>query len=118
MNQAHSGIGFRQSYQNYFSTYIFIAGGWEIPKLVDLDEILSFEVYPDDLFIVTQPKCGTTWMQELAWLIAHELDLEGAKTNQFFRIPFLEIQGLVRRRAFNTKGVSLNKNTNFLLITI
>ena len=60
--------------------------------------IRSFEIYPDDVFIVTQPKCGTTWMQELAWLIANDLDLEGAKCNQFFRVPFLELQWLRRGR--------------------
>ena len=31
-------------------------------------------------------------MQEIAWLIANNLDLEGAKLNQFFRVPFLELQ--------------------------
>lgn len=99
-------------------TFISFKGGWEIPKLVDLDEIRSFEVYPDDVFIVTQPKCGTTWMQELTWLIANDLDLEGAKSNQFFRVPFLEIQGLVRRRAYNTKGVSCTVNKRMLELRV
>ena len=96
--------------------FVSIQGGWEIPKLVDLDEIRSFEVYPDDVFIVTQPKCGTTWMQELAWLIANDLDLEGAKSNQFFRVPFLEIQGLAKRRAYNTRGVSSITNKFILYL--
>ena len=57
-----------------------------------MEEIRNFEVHSDDLFIITLPKCGTTWMQEIAWLIANNLDLEGAKLNQFFRVPFLELQ--------------------------
>ena len=72
-------------------------GGWIVPRLLDLDEIQHrFEVYPDDIFVVTQPKCGTTWMQELAWLIANDLNLEGAKLNQFYRIPYLDLQAARR----------------------
>ena len=82
----------------------FVKGGWEIPRCTDLNQIKSFKIYPDDVFIVTQPKCGTTWMQELTWLIANELDLDGAKCNQFYRVPFLEIEG-IRRSSYILKGV-------------
>ena len=34
-------------------------------------------------------------MQELAWLIGHDVDLEKAKINQFFRIPFFEAAPMV-----------------------
>ena len=89
-------------------TKVVSPGGWEIPRCVDLEEIKSFEVFPDDIFVVTQPKCGTTWMQELTWLIMHNLDLEGAKINQFYRVPFLEIQGLRRGRFLIPKGKELS----------
>ena len=76
-----------------------LLGGWNVPQSLDLDEIRhGFEVYPDDVFIVTQPKCGTTWMQELVWLINHNLDLEGAKINQFYRAPYLDMQAFRRAR--------------------
>jgi len=80
-------------------------GNWKIPEHINLDEIQNFKIYPDDVFIVTQPKCGTTWMQELSWLIANNLDLEGAKLNQFFRVPFLELQfvGLPGRIRYSTQ---------------
>ena len=52
----------------------------------------SFKVYADDVFIVTEAKCGTTLMQELAWLIANDVDLEKAELNQFFRVPYLDLQ--------------------------
>ena len=66
--------------------------------MLDLDAVRSFEVYPDDVFVITQPKCGTTWMQELSWLISNNLDLEGAKVNQFYRVPFFDYQALIRWR--------------------
>ena len=34
-------------------------------------------------------------MQELAWLIGNDVDLEKAQINQFFRVPFLEAEPMV-----------------------
>ena len=34
-------------------------------------------------------------MQELAWLIMKDVDLESAQCNQFFRIPFIELGPLI-----------------------
>ena len=46
----------------------------------------------DDVWVVTPPKCGTTWTQELAWLLLHDLDFETAKTvGQFYRSPFIDM---------------------------
>ena len=36
-------------------------------------------VRPDDVWVVTYPKCGTTWTQEMVWQIAHGVDLVGGK---------------------------------------
>ncbi|XP_039966702.1 sulfotransferase 1 family member D1-like isoform X1 [Bactrocera tryoni] len=49
------------------------------PKFKDFfARIHQFEVRNDDVFIVTFPKCGTTWMQEAAWLLLNNLDYEDA----------------------------------------
>ena len=46
----------------------------------------------DDVWVVTPPKCGTTWTQELAWLLLHDLDFETAKSvGQFYRSPFIDM---------------------------
>ena len=42
------------------------------------------------MWVVTYPKCGTTWAQELVWQVAHGLDLEGGKTDLMERFPFME----------------------------
>ena len=43
---------------------------------------------------MTPPKCGTTWTQELAWLLLHDLDFATAKkVGQFFRSPFIDMGG-------------------------
>jgi hypothetical protein len=34
-------------------------------------------------------------MQELAWLIQNEVDLERAQSNQFFRVPFIEGEAII-----------------------
>ena len=58
-------------------------------------------VYPDDVWIVTPPKCGTTWMQEIVWHIHTDVDLAKAQLNQFYR------QGI------SITGHSTTKRTNF-----
>ncbi|EDW92368.1 uncharacterized protein Dyak_GE14313 [Drosophila yakuba] len=50
----------------------------------------------DDVWIVTLPKCGTTWMQELLWLLLNNCDFQGALAkDQELRTPFLEFKYLV-----------------------
>uniref|UniRef100_A0A182TLY9 Sulfotransferase domain-containing protein n=1 Tax=Anopheles melas TaxID=34690 RepID=A0A182TLY9_9DIPT len=55
------------------------------------DQVRDFRVYDDDVWIVTYPKCGTTWTQEMVWLIAHDLDYQTARNvNLNTRSHFLE----------------------------
>ena len=67
-----------------------------LPITLDVNFIRNdFQLYPDDLWIVTPPKCGTTWMQEIVWLLHTNADVSKAQYNQFYRIPFLELGPLV-----------------------
>jgi len=64
-----------------------VVGNWEqrFCRLADtfqpvLDRVYDFEVREDDVWIVTLPKCGTTWMQELAWLVVNKCDFETSQS--------------------------------------
>ncbi|XP_017071857.1 luciferin sulfotransferase-like [Drosophila eugracilis] len=64
-----------------------------LPELYKRDaaRIDAFETKENDVFVVTFMKSGTTWMQELAWLLLNDLDFERAKGSYpFHRSPFLE----------------------------
>ena len=70
-------------------------GDWILPSAINLKKIKEFQIYEDDIWIITTPKSGTTWMQELAWLIVHDIDIGKSKCDQFCRCPFLEREYLL-----------------------
>lgn len=61
------------------------------------EELYNFHVRPDDIWILSFPKSGTTWTQELVWLIANDCDFDGAKKSLNQRCPFLEFPYLPPR---------------------
>ena len=64
-------------------------------------------VYPDDVWIVTPPKCGTTWMQEIVWHIHTDVDLAKAQLNQFYRqVITYSLQGNILRGIDNCLRVA------------
>lgn len=56
------------------------------------EKIYNFPVNSSDVFVASFPKSGTTWTQELVWLLANRLDYDTAKSISLReRFPFLEI---------------------------
>ena len=59
------------------------------------DQIKSFEVRTEDVYVLGFPKNGTTWTQELVWCLQNNCDLEKAKAFSIYKrvqvldIPFL-----------------------------
>ena len=53
--------------------------GFVMPRLFATQlevKIFNFQLREDDIWIVTYPKCGTTWTQELVWMLINDVDTE------------------------------------------
>ncbi|KAL4704447.1 hypothetical protein ACJJTC_014379 [Scirpophaga incertulas] len=65
------------------------------------EHIYNMNVRPDDIWVITFPRSGTTWIQELIWLLENDLDYETAKqTPLFARFPMLETTSQIPDVAF------------------
>lgn len=88
--------------------------GYLMPKGFPVEGFVSglqYKAGPDDLFIATYPKCGTTWMQHIVYLILNNgkpLPAEKRLTNEF---PHLEEVGakFVSKRPISMGGYRLIK---------
>ncbi|XP_059490649.1 luciferin sulfotransferase-like [Neocloeon triangulifer] len=73
------------------------------PKFKDVAQrIVDMEVHPDDVWLVSYPRTGSTWTQEMVWLLGNDLDFQGAKMLQQLRAPVLELTALLGN---DTSGV-------------
>lgn len=54
------------------------------------EEIDNLQVNDSDVWVTSFPKCGTTWLQEMVYLISTNCDYESAKVYLTQRFPFLE----------------------------
>ncbi|KAG5678600.1 hypothetical protein PVAND_008261 [Polypedilum vanderplanki] len=82
-----------------------------INKYMDLfaERVKNMKVFDDDVWVISFPKCGTTWCQEMVWLINNDLDYESAlETNLNVRFPFLELNGVLNK--FNGDSVGICEN--------
>ena len=71
-------------------------GGWTMqPTTAAMcPTFASMDVRQNDVWVVSYPKTGTTWTQELVWQVANNLDLAGGKVDLNERFPFLELDTL------------------------
>jgi hypothetical protein len=56
-------------------TLVNVVDGLPVPKLIlqeKVDQLKTMKLYPDDVWIVSYPKCGTTWMQQIVRLIRND----------------------------------------------
>lgn len=59
--------------------------------MLEAENYYNFQARPDDVWVVTFPRSGTTWTQEMVWLLANKLDFEKAKQVPLTqRFPFFE----------------------------
>ncbi|XP_012528038.2 sulfotransferase 1C4 [Monomorium pharaonis] len=60
------------------------------------NKIYNFEIRPDDTWIVTYPRSGTTVTQELVWLVANDMNFDEAHRRYLLeRFPFVEIGAIL-----------------------
>ncbi|KAF2357215.1 Sulfotransferase domain [Trinorchestia longiramus] len=55
-------------------------------------DIYNFKFRPDDVLVMTYPKCGTTWTQEIIWTMRNNPNLDHPNSNEplLSKSPFLE----------------------------
>ncbi|XP_004534983.1 estrogen sulfotransferase [Ceratitis capitata] len=58
---------------------------------LEAQNFYNFQSRPDDIWLATFPRSGTTWTQELVWLLENNLDFSTAKSQLLTeRFPFFE----------------------------
>ncbi|KAF5285099.1 hypothetical protein FQA39_LY16788 [Lamprigera yunnana] len=55
------------------------------------ERINKFEVRDSDIYLAGYPKSGTTWAQEMIWLIVNGLNYKGAEEDLLKRCPNIEL---------------------------
>ena len=55
------------------------------------DLVYTMQVRQEDVWVVTPPKCGTTWTQEILWNILNGVQVERIKEPLRGRSPFIDI---------------------------
>ncbi|KAL1138260.1 hypothetical protein AAG570_009949 [Ranatra chinensis] len=66
------------------------------PKYQDLGErIYNLNVRPDDVWLVSYPRTGSTWVQEMVWCICNDFKSEASKTISQMRTPLLELTAIL-----------------------
>ena len=64
--------------------------------------IHEFEIYDNDVWISSFPKCGTTWTQEMVWCIINNLNFDNAKKTALDqRVPFFELGPITEKEFAN-----------------
>lgn len=67
-----------------------------------MKQIEDFKVLPSDVWSITFPKAGSTWSQEMIWLLNNDLNFEEAKTKSIFeRYSYLEFDLIFEDMDYN-----------------
>ncbi|GFX99599.1 transposable element Tcb1 transposase [Trichonephila clavipes] len=75
-----------------------IVDGFRMPHVFSAESFRSARQYqprPDDVFIITYPKCGTTWAQQIIFLIYKLGEPCESSTELLGDFPFLELRGRI-----------------------
>ncbi|XP_018397878.1 PREDICTED: sulfotransferase 4A1-like [Cyphomyrmex costatus] len=82
------------------------------------DKIYSFEIRPDDTWIITYPRSGTTLTQELVWLVANDMNFDEAQRRTLIdRFPYIDIETMMDSHTISTI-ISNNEKKNLYKYTV
>ncbi|XP_049526867.1 sulfotransferase 1C2-like [Dermacentor silvarum] len=70
-----------------------------------LRSVFSYKPRPDDVFVVTYPKCGTTWIQYIVLSIFNKGDPPTTKADFLLASPFLDFMGAEAAEKMARPGV-------------
>lgn len=60
------------------------------------NSLRAFKIRPNDIYCFGYPKTGTTWTQEMVWLINNNFDFKKAKKiSQLYRFPLIELLAML-----------------------
>ncbi|KAJ8982719.1 hypothetical protein NQ317_019510 [Molorchus minor] len=88
-------------FKNKFRSGYVNIKGFSMPKRFEdmQEDIYNWNVLSDkDVWISSFPKTGTTWTQEMVWMILNNLDAVKGQENLGFRVPFLELSAIFDHR--------------------
>ncbi|KAL1485192.1 hypothetical protein MTO96_032110 [Rhipicephalus appendiculatus] len=96
----------RNGKEKYRAAYHEIDGYFVCTGFVDefVRQALRYKPRPDDIFIVSYPKCGTTWMQHIVYNILNKRSPPTSFLDMSTTMPFLEMQGAESAEAMPRPG--------------
>ncbi|XP_069192661.1 sulfotransferase 1E1-like isoform X2 [Procambarus clarkii] len=87
-----------------------LPGGWLYPAsyLEYADRIYNFKFRSSDVVVMTMPKSGTTWMQEILWTMLHNPDLNHPQADEpiYHRSPEIDLDMILDGKGL--EGVSID----------
>ncbi|KAK3882912.1 hypothetical protein Pcinc_005484 [Petrolisthes cinctipes] len=92
------GEQLRKELKGFYEDFVLVGpGGLVMPSWIVqwCQRYLDFTIKQDDIWVVTYPKCGTTWTQELVWCLVNGLDHKDASLTLMTRFPFFEWESLM-----------------------
>ncbi|CAG9584918.1 unnamed protein product [Danaus chrysippus] len=83
----------KKYYKNYVRKFLRVGShGYFLPPgyREHASTIYNLDVRTDDVWVLSFSRSGTTWLQELVWLVANNLDYETATTTLSQRFAYIE----------------------------
>ena len=83
------------------------SGGVVVPREFTkiAERLQTFSLRHDDIWVVTFPKCGTTWAQETISMIVNDIDPAVRNLSLALRSPFLELGAILGDATDNLTGL-------------